>query len=112
MITTHILDVSLGKPGSGVPVTLEYFGDGNAWLRLGSAVSDSDGRVRDLVSTDTKLAVGNYRLTFNTALYFAAQKKQGFYPEVTVTFVIDDASQNYHVPLLISPFGYSTYRGS
>lgn len=111
-ITTHILDISKGRPASGVPVTLEYFADGKTWRELGRAIADADGRVKDLVSTDAKLAEGVYRLTFNTALYFAAQKKQGFYPEVMITFVIDDATQHYHVPLLLSPFGFSTYRGS
>ena len=112
MITTHILDVSKGKPASGVPVTLAHFAEENIWHELGSAVSDSDGRVKDLIPVDTNLVAGVYRLTFNTALYFESQKKQGFYPEVTVTFSIDDATQHYHVPLLLSPFGFSTYRGS
>lgn len=112
MITTHILDVSKGKPANGIPVTLEYFEDGQSWRSIGQGVADADGRVKDLLSSDAELAEGVYRLTFNTGLYFAAQKKQGFYPEVIVTFVIDDATQHYHVPLLLSPFGYSTYRGS
>lgn len=112
MITTHILDVSTGKPANGIPVVLERLVDGKGWQEVGHEVADTDGRVKSFVSGDANLKEGLYRLTFNTALYFTAQKKKGFYPEVMVTFVIEDASQHYHVPLLLSPFGYSTYRGS
>jgi 5-hydroxyisourate hydrolase len=112
MITTHILDVSRGKPASGVPVILEYSADGTVWEELSRAVTNEDGRVMDLVPTGADKGTGIYRLTFDTALYFSAQDRATFYPEVIVTFTIIDAAEHYHVPLLLSPFGYSTYRGS
>ena len=110
-ITTHILDVSSGFPARGVPVTLERQTSSD-WEIVGKGVTDNDGRLRDLLATDTNLSSGNYRLIFDTESYFQKQQIEGFYPQVTVTFVVRDAAQHYHVPLLLSPFGYSTYRGS
>ena|ERR1041385_2993971 len=109
-ITTHVLDTSRGRPAAGVPVTLEaQAADG--WTLVGKGSTNADGRVSDLTASDS-IATGVYRLIFDTATYFAAQKIDGFYPQVTVTFKIEDATQHYHVPLLLNPFGYSTYRGS
>jgi 5-hydroxyisourate hydrolase len=110
-ITTHILDISQGRPASGVPVVLEFESAGE-WKEIGSGKTDEDGRLKDLLSSDFDLATGSYRLTFDTAAYFSAQNIKGFYPAVTVTFIVTDAAQHYHVPLLLSPYGYSTYRGS
>jgi 5-hydroxyisourate hydrolase len=110
-ITTHILDVSSGFPARGVPVTLEKQAEAN-WEIIGKGVTDEDGRLRDLLDSDAILQAGNYRLTFDTGDYFARQKVEGFYPQITVAFSVRDAAQHYHVPLLLSPFGYSTYRGS
>ncbi len=110
-ITTHILDVSKGCPARGVPVTLERQTKAD-WEIVGKGETDEDGRLRDLLNSETVLQTGNYRLTFNTETYFARQQSEGFYPQVMVTFVVRDAAQHYHVPLLLSPFGYSTYRGS
>ena len=110
MITTHILDISLGRPARGVPVVLEIRSTG--WEFLGQGETDTDGRVRDLVPEDHLLSEGVYRLTFDTASYFASQKVESFYPEVSVVFSLRDATQHYHVPLLLSRYGYSTYRGS
>ena len=110
-ITTHILDVSSGFPARGVPVTLERQ-TSSGWELIGKGITDNDGRLRDLIAPDTKLSSGNYRLIFDTESYFQKQQIEGFYPQVTVTFVVRDAAQHYHVPLLLSPFGYSTYRGS
>jgi len=110
MITTHILDTSLGRPANGVPVTLEF--RSTSWELLGKSETDADGRVKDLVPQDQVLREGAYRLTFDTASYFASRNVESFYPEVTIIFILRDARQHYHVPLLLNPYGYSTYRGS
>jgi 5-hydroxyisourate hydrolase len=110
-ITTHILDVSSGFPARGVPVILERQ-TLSGWELIGNGVTDDDGRLRDLLAPDTSLSSGNYRLIFDTESYFQKQQIEGFYPQVTVAFVVREAGQHYHVPLLLSPFGYSTYRGS
>ncbi|HEX8369748.1 MAG TPA: hydroxyisourate hydrolase [Pyrinomonadaceae bacterium] len=111
-ITTHILDVSTGVPARGVAVTLERQAANGAWGIIGKGATDDDGRLRDLLDSEAVLQAGNYRLTFETGAYFAKQKIEGFYPQAAVTFTVRDAAQHYHVPLLLSPFGYSTYRGS
>lgn len=111
-ITTHILDTSLGRPAAGVPVVLEIqSGEGN-WKRLGAGVTDADGRLRSLLPENAVLSPSTYRLTFDTQSYFSARKIESFFPSVTITFSVRDTAQHYHVPLLLSPFGYSTYRGS
>jgi 5-hydroxyisourate hydrolase len=110
-ITTHILDVSAGVPARGVPVTLERQTE-TGWEIIGKGETDEDGRLKDLLDLDAGLQTGNYRLTFDTGAYFQKQQIEGFYPQVTVAFIIRNATQHYHVPLLLSPFGYSTYRGS
>jgi 5-hydroxyisourate hydrolase len=111
-ITTHILDIAQGRPAQGVPVVLEFQTAADVWQVMGNGVTDGDGRLRTLLPSDAPLTPGIYRLTFDTATYFAAHNSEGFYPAVTVIFTIRDAAQHYHVPLLLSPFGYSTYRGS
>jgi 5-hydroxyisourate hydrolase len=110
-ITTHILDTSLGRPAAGVPVVLHAKTSAGDWKELGRGSTDNDGRLRTLL-VDTTLAEGTYRLTFDTAAYFANRKISSFYPKVIVEFEVRDAASHYHVPLLLSPFGYSTYRGS
>ena len=110
-ITTHVLDTSRGRPAAGVPVTLEREAAGG-WQIVGKGTTNTDGRISDLVANDAAIGPGIYRLTFSTDAYFSSQNIQSFYPQVTVTFKIEDASQHYHVPLLLNPFGYSTYRGS
>jgi 5-hydroxyisourate hydrolase len=110
-ITTHILDISRGRPAQGVAVVLEVRAD-EGWRLLGQGTTDADGRLRDLLSANFNPAAGAYRLTFRTSDYFAAQGVESFYPEVTISFIVGDGAAHYHVPLLISPFGYSTYRGS
>jgi 5-hydroxyisourate hydrolase len=102
-ITTHVLDTSRGCPAAGVPVVLERAVDAR-WQPVGRGTTDADGRARDLLSSAPE--DGRYRLTFDTGAY------SRFYPEVTVTFVVEGGEDHYHVPLLLSPFGYSTYRGS
>jgi 5-hydroxyisourate hydrolase len=106
-----VLDVSRGRPAAGVPVTLEVEAAGG-WHLVGKGITNADGRISDLVPADSPIAGGVYRLIFDTGKYFANSDIQGFYPQVTVVFKIENSTQHYHVPLLLSPFGYSTYRGS
>ena len=110
-ITTHVLDTARGRPAAGVPVVLEIESRGE-WKALGRGITDADGRIRQLLPTGATLAAGTYRLTFDTQSYFASQGIEGFYPQVSVVFIVRDPAQHYHVPLLLSPYGYSTYRGS
>jgi 5-hydroxyisourate hydrolase len=111
-ITTHVLDTALGRPAAGVAVTLERYDAQGAAVVLGRGVTDADGRLRDLVPAAATLHTGAYRITFDTGAYFADQELEGFYPHVSVLFRVDDGREHYHVPLLLSPYGYSTYRGS
>lgn len=110
-ITTHVLDTSRGRPAEGIPVTLEIEAAGG-WELAGKGITNADGRISNLVSPDVTIAPGVYRLIFDTGRYFAQHQSESFYPQVTIVFRVADASQHYHVPLLLSPFGYSTYRGS
>ena len=110
-ITTHVLDIARGRPAAGVPVTLEAKTEGG-WRVVGRGTTDADGRLRDLAPTDFVLSVGDYRLTFDAGSYFSTWGAEGFYAEVVVSFVVRDAAAHYHVPLLLSPYGYTTYRGS
>lgn len=109
-ITTHVLDTSRGKPASGVLVTLERRDSDGSWMPVGHDETDSDGRAASLTSGSVES--GTYRLTFDTATYFRERHTETFYPEAIVIFTVADASQHYHVPLLLSAWGYSTYRGS
>lgn len=109
-ISTHVLDTARGRPATGVPVTLSHRPAGGAWSVLGTAVTDGDGRVRELGGG--VLDAGVYRLEFDTALYFSQSGTSGFYPEVSVVFTLAHPGGHVHVPLLLSPFGYSTYRGT
>jgi 5-hydroxyisourate hydrolase len=111
-ITTHVLDTARGRPATGVTVVLEMQDPQGVWQRLGQGTTDEDGRLITLLSHDDKLATGIYRLTFETRKYFATHHTEGFYPQVSVVFEVREPSQHYHVPLLLSPYGYSTYRGS
>lgn len=110
MITTHILDTSLGKPARAVPISLSRQVQG-AWQVLGSGVTDDDGRLKTLTPPGP-VEPGVYRMHFDTAAYFAALGVTGFYPWADVVFEVVDGAAHYHVPLLLNPFGYSTYRGS
>ena len=111
-ITTHVLDLALGRPARGMQVKLEVMQSGGRWVTLAERETDADGRVKDLLDAGAKLDAGFYRLTFLTGLYFNLLGVRTFYPEIPVLFEIRDADQHHHVPLLLSPFGYSTYRGS
>jgi 5-hydroxyisourate hydrolase len=111
-ITTHVLDTARGRPAAGVPVTLCHRAPDGGWVHLADSITDDDGRARDLVKDPSTMASGVYRITFDTATYFASDDIEGFYPEASVVFTVRDPAQHFHVPLLLSPFGYSTYRGS
>lgn len=108
-ITTHVLDVARGRPASGVSVRLEVKAEGG-YQEIGRGATDDDGRLRTL--TSGAVPAGTYRITFDTGAYFARLGVEGFYPEAQVAFIVRDEAAHHHVPLLLSPFGYSTYRGS
>lgn len=113
-VTTHVLDAVSGLPAVGVGVTLESLrlagNSGDRWDVLATSVTNADGRASEL--GPEALPAGTYRVTFATGSYFEAIDVRSFYPEVTIAFLLDDESAHYHVPLLLSPFAFSTYRGS
>jgi 5-hydroxyisourate hydrolase len=111
-ITTHVLDTSRGKPASGVAVILEIHAGPDRWKELGRGVTDVNGRINAFNPPLAALERQLYRLRFSTGAYFAASHVRTFYSEIPVVVEIEDPSQHYHIPLLLSPFGYSTYRGS
>ncbi len=109
-ITIHILDTTKGKPAAGVTILLAaQRSDG--WTEIGRGVTNADGRIKDLLPTDEPLPLGVYRLTFLIAEYFQREGSTSFYPFVEIVFDLT-TREHYHVPLLLNPFGYSTYRGS
>ena len=110
-ITTHVLDTSLGCPAEGIAVVLCKLEAHGKTVELGRGVTNSDGRVTDLLPAGEAQA-GTYRIEFDTASYFACSGRETFYPKVEVLFEVVSTGSHYHVPLLLSPFGYSTYRGS
>ncbi|MGE0547863.1 MAG: hydroxyisourate hydrolase [Kofleriaceae bacterium] len=110
MITTHVLDTAYGRPASGVAVELER-DDNGVWNLIGAGVTDADGRLRTL-TPEGPVQAATYRIRFQTGLYFQANSVSGFFPLVEIHFTIADGTAHYHVPLLLSPYGYSTYRGS
>lgn len=110
-ITSHVLDTSRGKPAAGIMITL-YQQKAGEWVLLGQGETNQDGRVPDLSEAKEALAAGSYRVHFALADYFAALDQRAFYPYVDVVFEISSAGEHYHIPLLLSAFGYSTYRGS
>ena len=110
-ITTHILDTSLGRPAYNVSVTLEERGPEGEWLEIGRGVTDTDGRNKSLLEGQS-LRLGLYRISFETGPYFERQAVAAFYPSVSIVFDVADTTEHYHVPLLLNPYGFSTYRGS
>lgn len=110
-LTTHVLDTSAGRPAAGVAILLEASEAGDFRV-LSRGQTDADGRCTNLLPAATQLAAGVYRLSFDSGAYFAARGVATFYPRVQVLFEVREPSEHYHVPLLLSPFGYSTYRGS
>lgn len=111
-ITTHILDTSCGRPAADVAVVLWRRRGDDDWFEVGAGVTDADGRVGDLLSGEAAFEPGIYRLIFEVGAYFDGRNIAAFYRSIPVVFVVDDIAQHYHVPLLLNPFGYSTYRGS
>lgn len=109
-ISTHVLDSSLGAPGAGVSVKLELLTP-DGWETRGGATTDSDGRI-DRFSKGGELESGTHRLTFDTHSYFHLNGQDSFYPEVVIVFEVTQSEEHYHVPLILGPFGYTTYRGS
>ncbi len=107
-ITTHVLDSVAGRPAAGIDVVLEHH-DGD-WVGVAEGRTNEDGRIGDL--GPESLPSGRYRITFDTGAYFAKTNTATFYPEVTITFEIDENEKHYHVPILLSPYAFSTYRGS
>jgi 5-hydroxyisourate hydrolase len=110
-ITTHVLDTSIGRPAAGVAVILEMEKAGGGWKELNRGVTDGDGRLGDLIAPGS-LKEGTYRLTFDTRAYFSGRKMEALYPQVSIVFEVRRANEHYHIPLLLSPYSYSTYRGS
>lgn len=111
-ISTHILDTARGKPAANVPVKLDRHEAIGGWHLLTSAHTDPDGRCAQLLPPDHPLPAGPYRLLFDTASYFSAQGLDGLYPVIEITFQVREGESHYHIPLLLSPNGYTTYRGS
>lgn len=110
-ISTHVLDTSLGRPADGLSVRLDVLTDDGSFLTLAEHTTDRDGRIPDFLPRGA-VEARTYRLTFDTGGYFAAADRHHFYPWVELVFRIVEAEQHHHVPLLLSPFGFSTYRGS
>ena len=112
-ITTHVLDTARGRAAAGVHVDLEIKESDGSWRRLGHGLTDADGRLRTLMADDEALTAATYRLVFDVQRYFAGlEVSTFFYPRVTIEFLASAGEAHYHVPLLLNPFGYTTYRGS
>ena len=111
-ISTHVLDTAKGKPAAGVAVRLDRQDSSGKWSSLGSGKTDHDGRCPQLLPDGATLAVGVHRLTFDTATYFAACGVDGLYPSIEILFRVRTGESHFHIPLLLSPNGYTTYRGS
>jgi len=109
-LTTHILDTTKGKPASGVNIIL-YQLEENTWKQIAEGATNADGRIPDLLDKNVQLEFGAYKMKFETATYFGLQSIQTFYPYVEIVFSIT-SNEHYHIPLLLNPYGYSTYRGS
>jgi len=110
-ISTHVLNTASGKPAAGVAVVLQYK-EGKNWEELGRSLTDLQGRAADLYPAKKPLQMGIYRLVYETGVYFKGQGTKTFFPQVEIIFEVEKTDEHYHVPLLLSPFGYSTYRGS
>ncbi|XP_053678001.1 probable 5-hydroxyisourate hydrolase R09H10.3 [Anopheles nili] len=112
-LSTHILDTALGKPAREVPVTLYRQGPNQTWTKISTGITDEAGRFRNFFDIgQQKLQTGVYKMHFDIEPYFRGRNVESLYPFIEVVFAVSDASQHYHIPLILSPFGYSTYRGS
>ena len=110
-ISTHILDTAIGRPAAGVPVTLARLTDGT-WHSINTTVTDPDGRCKDLLPPAEPPHSGIYRIHFEASTYYAQQYQQGLYPYIEIVFEVRNIEQHYHIPLLLTANGYTTYRGS
>jgi len=108
-ITTHVLDLVQGTPANNIPATLETLTGSDSWETVGTGRTNDDGRIDNILNDNEQVSSGTYRLTFDVSSYF---EQDSFYSTIPITFNITDTNRNYHVPLLLSRFGYSTYRGS
>jgi 5-hydroxyisourate hydrolase len=111
-ISTHILDIARGLPANDVPVQLEWQQTPGTWRVLASARTDRDGRCANLLAEGAALPAGLYMLAFDTASYYATHNIQGLYPAIQIAFVVREGETHFHIPLLLAPNGYTTYRGS
>ena len=111
-ISTHVLDTALGAPAAGIRVQIARVDATGNSVVFGEGITNADGRVPALAPIGAAVAAGRYRLRFEVSTYFSLTKRPSFYEEITIDFRVADTAQHYHVPLLLSPFGYSTYRGS
>ena len=111
-LSTHVLDTSVGKPAEGIAIVLEVQEPDGRWKQLAQGTTNADGRVADFLGKSQPVPQGLYRMSFATAAYFQRRQTKSFYPYVHVTFELTSEAEHYHVPLLLSPFGFSTYRGS
>lgn len=110
-ISVHVLNLQTGVPTAGVAVELDQNRDGS-WVKLATGVTDANGRISALYPAGKQAEPGTYKVTFKTGDYYASAKQKTFFPEIPVIFTIDSRDQHYHIPLLLSPYGYSTYRGN
>jgi len=111
-ITSHVLDLSRGRPAPGLSIFLDREAPDGIWTEIGQGTTNAVGRASNLLSVDQPLIPGVYRLRFATGAYFLSQGIMGFYPEIQVVIQIDEPDRHYHIPLMLSPFGYTTYRGN
>ncbi|MCH7497500.1 MAG: hydroxyisourate hydrolase [Candidatus Marinimicrobia bacterium] len=111
-LTTHVLDTAAGRPAAGIAIQLARLDDAEQWQPLAESTTDADGRSASLLAGQSTLAPGTYRLTFQVAAYFQARQVDSLFTAIPVVFTIRSPQEHVHVPLLLSPFGYTTYRGS
>jgi 5-hydroxyisourate hydrolase len=110
-ISTHILDTAFGRPAAGVPLTLARMTN-SVWSLVNDAITDADGRCKDLLPPTQALQPGMYRIHFETAVYYQRNHLEGLYPYVEIVFTVTEGAHHYHIPLLLAANGYTTYRGS
>jgi 5-hydroxyisourate hydrolase len=110
-ITTQVLDTANGKPAAGIAAVLERKTHTAGWQAIAEGTTDLDGRINDLLSTKEAFLPGHYRFIFETGAYYLLQGTESFFPQVTVSFAVKDPMQHYHVPVLVSPFSYTAFRG-
>ncbi|ODM89239.1 5-hydroxyisourate hydrolase [Orchesella cincta] len=109
-LTSHVLDTAVGRPAVGVSITLSKY-EGNGWREISKKLTNTDGRVGNLISSE-EFTPSRFKLTFDTLAYYESRGEKTFYPYIDVVFEIERPEEHYHVPILLSAYGYSTYRGS